>query len=104
MNDYVYLYYLWNNITEKVTCTDDHEFFCKWFSNLDHRTVAKTQTDTVTVLTFALGMNYDVLAPEPIIFETMIVKDGLTYLDYQERYATHREALRGHKKAVKQFT
>ncbi len=71
--------------------------WAKWFETHE-RHIACVIVNGVRVSTVFLGLNHNFGAGEPIPFETMIF--GGPHDQYQERYATHTEALIGHAKAV----
>ena len=70
-----------------------------WFETAE-RHVGKTQFGDVLVSTVFLGTDHNFGEPgPPILWETMIF--GLPYEpEYQERYATRKEAEAGHQVAV----
>lgn len=54
------------------------------------------------VSTVWLGLDYNYGEGPPLIFETMVFKDGEER--ELERYSTQEEALRGHKKLLKKYS
>ncbi len=75
----------------KIRKVDTLEW-AKWFKNIDNIRVAQTIFSGILVSTVFLGM-------EPIYFETMVFGGRLD--DYQWRYDTYGEAVKGHQHAVK---
>ena len=69
-----------------------------WFENTDTRRVAETIINDVRVSTVFLGINHNFGGGKPLLFETMIF--GGTHDEYQERYTTLEESMRGHEHAV----
>lgn len=64
--------------------------------------VGRDEIGAVTVSTVFLGIDHNFGGRgEPVLFETMIFGSGDPHLDdYQERYCSFAEALRGHQRAV----
>lgn len=71
---------------------------------IENRRVACTEVGSYVVFTSFLGIDHNFLAfgeeHVPILFETMIRREGGEWLDYQERYATWAEAEEGHVRAI----
>lgn len=61
--------------------------------------VAKDDIGDCWVSTIWLGMSHSYYDGPPLLFETMIEKDG-KWLNYQKRYTTWKEAEEGHKTAI----
>jgi hypothetical protein len=65
-------------------------------------TYLRTHYGDYRVSTVLLGINYDFTGQgRPIIFETMVFGDGLAHV--MARYATRRQAARGHRLTVRMF-
>ena len=85
---------------KKIVKETDLLKWAKWFeSNRENCRVAIDEIDNVKVSTVFLGINHNWETGKSLLFETMIF--GGKYDDYQERYSTWDEAVKGHKKAVK---
>jgi len=61
--------------------------------------IGKDDIEGVSISTVFLGFDHSFGGGEPLLFETMIF--GGKHDEYQERYSTREEAIKGHKKAVK---
>ena len=82
----------------KPVATSDIGEWGKWMSE-NTRAVAKTSVDGADVSTVFLGLDHSFrFGATPILFETMIF--GGPHDEYQERYATLEEAMKGHERAV----
>jgi hypothetical protein len=78
--------------------TNDIGEWGRWMAT-NTRAVAKTSIDGADVSTVFLGLDHSFrVGAVPILFETMIF--GGAHDQYQERYATLEEAMRGHERAV----
>lgn len=93
------IYYILDK-DNKPLAVDDVIEWSKWFGTAK-RHVAKDKIGDVDISTVFLGINHRFLGDEgePILFETMIF--GGKHDQYQERYCTSDEAVKGHKKAVR---
>jgi hypothetical protein len=70
-----------------------------WFKDDEARRVGWTEINGVEVSTVFLGLNHNFMpGGAPLWFETMIF--GGEHDQYQERYSTLEEAMRGHDRAV----
>ena len=73
-------------------------------SNFEYKLVARDDLGYATVSTVWLGLDHGFTpgAP-PVIFETMIFTEDedSDYSDWQDRYCTEAEALKGHERALK---
>jgi hypothetical protein len=66
----------------------------------DYRRVRFTEIPSVArVSTVWLGLDHRFGDGPPLIFETMVFRDGWDG-EYQQRYATEAEAIAGHQEAV----
>lgn len=72
---------------------DDILEWATWFETGD-RIVEQTQIGGVKISTVFLGIDYQYGEGEPLLFETMIF--GGDDDEYQERYSTWDEAVKGH--------
>lgn len=70
-----------------------------WFeAGRMHRQMANHVIGNVRVSTVFLGLDHGDGAGPPIVFETMIF--GGPHDEYQERYSTYEEAMKGHWRAL----
>lgn len=76
---------------------NDHMRWVEWFATHD-RTVCFQKIGDINVSTVFLGIDHNYYGGEAILFETMIF--GGRHDQYQERYATKEEAMKGHEVAV----
>ena len=78
----------------------------RWFEETKDRIIQqdtiKTATGDVLVSTVFLGIDYSFLrGGKPVLFETMIFESNIKALhEYQERYRTREQAIKGHSRAV----
>jgi len=72
--------------------------WARWFETAE-RHIGSDYIGKIHVSTVFLGIDHNFGEGEPLLFETMIF--GGEHNEYQERYSTYDEALKGHKKAVK---
>lgn len=81
-----------------VPCPELYEW-ADWYENAD-RVVKQQHIGENWVSTVFLSLDHGYGEEPPQVFETMVKhkKDG--WHDYQERYATWEEALKGHTRAV----
>lgn len=83
----------------------------KWAKWIEHneRTIAHNELRNIRVSTIFLGIDHSfgVSAQKyPLIFETMVFDDNKqksNYDQFQDRYSTRKEALRGHNKILKKL-
>ena len=83
-------------INNKPVKEPDTIKWAKWYQTTN-RTVKQTQiTNNIRVSTVFLGLDhrFDETIGNPLVFETMIF--GGKYDQYQERYTSWEEAIRGH--------
>ena len=78
----------------------DRDEAYRLFEDRNYKVVACNTVDESKVSTVWLGINHG-FSGDLLIFETMIFSNN-KYNDYQERYRTEQEALRNHKKIIKQ--
>ncbi len=74
----------------------DIKEWAKWYETND-RIVQRTQIQGIEVSTVFLGMDHRFGKGEPLLYETMIF--GGEHDQYQQRYSTWDEALKGHQLA-----
>lgn len=77
--------------------------WAKWFKDKTNpgRITAHTDIGEVSVSTVFIGIDHNFGEGEPLLWETMIFgSDKKEIENYQERYATLKEAEKGHKKAI----
>lgn len=75
--------------------------WARWFEANPDRHIGYTKIFGKVVSTVFLGLDYSFsigMSDVPIVWETMIF--GGVHDQYQERYATKEEALKGHREAV----
>jgi hypothetical protein len=73
--------------------------WARWFENSQNRVVKQDMIGDVKVSTVFLGLNHNFgLDGPPVLWETMIF--GGEHDDYQDRYTTHEDALKGHQAAI----
>jgi hypothetical protein len=71
----------------------------EWMGHFEENCrIARTEWGDVAVSTVFLGIDHNWFGRTPILFETMIF--GGEHDQYQERYETIDDALRGHERAV----
>ena len=71
--------------------------WARWFENSDRR-VASTEVGGVHISTVFLGLDHSFGHGPPLLFETMVFRDGDG--EEQERYSTWEEAEAGHERMV----
>lgn len=88
------------------------EEWAEMFEKFSNRIVAQERFGPVLISTVFLGLDHDFSyighdseseVPEnyqPVLWETMIFLNGSSHEEYMNRYRSHRDALRGHVKAV----
>jgi len=81
----------------KVKPVDDVSEWAKWFET-GNKIVRQNNILGIFVSTVFLGLNHRFGDGEPLLFETMIFNGSND--QYQERYTTREEALKGHKIAM----
>lgn len=77
--------------------------FARFFRNHQDSIVKQTKIPPYFISTVFLGLDHNIFQPgePPIVFETMIFKDGDEWnTDYLERCATYKEAEAQHEKAL----
>lgn len=77
----------------------------QWLDDNDHRrTVKRDEFGNILVSTVFLGLDHALLRDDntPVLWETMIF--GGEHDQYQERYTSHKDALKGHEKALTLIT
>lgn len=67
----------------------------EWYGNTMNRHVADEKVGKVRISTIFLGVDHSWTGPPPLLFETMVF-GGLFDME-MDRYATWKEAERGHK-------
>lgn len=72
--------------------------WAKYFTNIMNRQVAYTEIGGVIVSTVFLSLNHDYCLHRPLLFETIFSDDDFGGTCW--RYATIKDAKRGHKAAV----
>lgn len=78
---------------------DDIVAWAKWFEKAK-RQIARTTIREAFVSTVFLGIDHQFLPDgPPLLWETMIF--GGKHDGYQDRYATQKDALKGHEEACK---
>lgn len=86
-------YILVNKIPKEVSLME----WAEWIGN-SNRIVKQTHlTDNIMVSTVFLGIDHSFDDGDPILFETMIF--GGKHNEYQERYTTWDDAIKGHSRA-----
>lgn len=70
----------------------------EWYSSEANKHVDVTEFDGVRISAVFLGLDHCYDGGEPILFETMIF--GGEHDQYQDRYSTWDEAVKGHKEAI----
>lgn len=72
--------------------------WAKWFEKAN-RHIGYNEVGKVTISTVFLSLDHNFSGGAPILWETMIF--GGKHDGYQRRYTTKKQALAGHKRAVK---
>jgi hypothetical protein len=75
----------------------DLRLWMEWFDKAE-RHVAQDKIGDVRISTVFLGLDHSFGGAIPILFETMIF--GGEHDQFQDRYETREQALKGHQKAV----
>lgn len=72
----------------------------KWIEVQENTIIKKTKVGKAEVSTVFLGLDHNLSGRgDPLLFETMIFNhDG--FCNYQKRYTSKQESLKGHEKAV----
>ena len=65
-----------------------------------HKTVKQQHLCGMYISTVFIGMNMGFGDTPPLIYETMVFKDGEWNEEYIDRYTTREEALAGHARAI----
>ncbi len=78
-----------------------YEQFISAIGYVEDKTIARDIVNGFLVSTVWLGSNHNFDGGEPLIFETMIFKEGNWEDLYVDRYATREQALAGHAVALK---
>ncbi|KKM77691.1 hypothetical protein LCGC14_1367430 [marine sediment metagenome] len=73
-----------------------------WFETADRR-VAFDSNENYRVSTVFLALNHNFGDGPPILFETMVFKEGSSHDEDCRRYATQEEAKKGHAELVKEW-
>lgn len=72
-----------------------------WFeNNNEKRRLARDDVGPLCVSTVFLGIDHAFGGPTPVLFESMVFRDGIEFGDYSARYHTREEALAGHRSIV----
>ncbi len=92
------MYYILDENKQPVKTED----FKEWLNilNEDMRRVAFDEINDVTISTVFLGIDHGHGKGIPILWETMCFSTNQDYNDYQERYTSHEDALKGHQECV----
>ena len=78
--------------------SEDAREWGRWMEG-GNRIIQRTELESgVRVSTVFLGIDHNFFGGEPLLFETMIFGGPLD--EYQWRYSTRQEALKGHDEAV----
>ena len=77
----------------------DLHTWAAWFEKFD-RQVGRTMVGDLLVSTVFLGLDHNFYGGPPLLFESMVFKDGLDTGILCWRYSTWEEAEGGHKAAV----
>ena len=72
--------------------------WAKWFEK-SSRQIKRDKINNIIISTVFLGIDHRFGQGEPLLFETMIF--GGKHDEFQERYSTWNEAIKGHEIAVK---
>jgi hypothetical protein len=79
--------------------------WARWFeTSNDKRRGARDEIGDHTVSTVFLGIDHSFGGPVPILYETMVFRDGASVEEYERRYSTKDEAERGHAETVVALT
>ena len=95
--------YILDNHTPVPMDTSTEEVLIKWAQWMlkADRLVAKTQiNDSIEVSTVFLGLDHNYCGGKPVLFETMVFRDG--HGDEMDRCCTWEEAEAMHEKVVRQ--
>lgn len=83
---------------EPLVCPD-LLVWARWMDDRNNTKIKRDELpDNITVSTVFLGLDHNYGEGKPILFETMIF--GWEHGEYQERYCTWDEAIKGHQKAI----
>jgi hypothetical protein len=87
---------------------DGQEGLPEWTKDAENREYKVVKQETLPngywVSTVWLGLNHNFGEGPPLIFETMVTDPAGKWEDYQERYSTEEEAMKGHKRAIRRFS
>jgi len=86
------------NGKEVVPATQDE--FCEMWRGSE-RFLQQTPVGDMTVSTVFLGLDHGFGGEHGIFFETMILNAPGKLMDFQVRYSTYDEAMRGHREALR---
>lgn len=99
------LYYLLDENKNIIPLSSFEEFVESKIYNGINRIIRHTYLGKILISTVFLGIEHGFLEIEPVLFETMIFMNGEDdphNLDqYQERYKNYKDALKGHRRAVR---
>jgi hypothetical protein len=95
------MWYKLDKENNPVICVDMADY-AEWLENNKNQKVVKQENiDDILVSTVFLGLDHSFSTPwnNPILWETMIF--GGEFDQYQDRYSSYEDALKGHEKAMK---
>jgi len=92
------MYYKLDKENNPVLCKDFNEFIEWETSNPDKKRVNINHIQKVMISTVYLGLDHAFRSKGPILWETMIF--GGKHDQYQVRYSSYEDAVKGHKIAV----
>lgn len=82
----------------ELVVPDSLEQWAHWFGDIDQRRIADTVINGIHISTVCLGLDHSFGHGKPLWYETMIF--GGEHDEFQMRYETLEEAMRGHESAV----
>lgn len=72
----------------------------KKVEDAEYRIVGYCNIGPYRISTCWMGLDYNFFGGPPLIFETMIFEGNKCSFDYQERYTTLEQAIKGHQTAM----
>ncbi len=76
------------------------ELWSTWFQD-NHRTICHDKIKGVRISTIFMGLDHNFGKGKPLLFETMVF--GGKRDQYQERYTTKKQAIKGHDKILNEL-
>lgn len=93
------MWYILDKDNKPVQCSTKE--YCEWEEKNPNKKVVKQETINKTrISTVFLGLDHRFNGKVPVLWETMIFSDDVDYDQYQNRYTTYEDALKGHEEIL----